>query len=103
MIQPMTDTVTTASAANDDAEMFDLAPVSLWLEDYSGLRSLLETWRAEGVTDLRVYLRDDLERVKACSSRIRLIKVNAKTCRCSARTICSISSTISAPCSATTC
>ena len=30
----------------DDAEMFDLAPVSLWLEDYSGIRQLFEEWRA---------------------------------------------------------
>ena len=26
----------------DDAEMFDLAPVSLWLEDYSGIKTLLD-------------------------------------------------------------
>ena len=26
----------------DDAEMFDLAPVSLWLEDYSAMKSLFE-------------------------------------------------------------
>ena len=63
----------------DDAEMFDLAPVSLWLEDYSALKALFEEWRAAGVSDLRAYLRSDPARVKACSECIRVIKVNRKT------------------------
>ncbi len=62
-----------------DAEMLDLAPVSLWLEDYSGLKALFETWRAAGVTDLRAYLMDDVARVQACSDQIRVMKVNRKT------------------------
>jgi len=66
-------------ARHDDAEMFDLAPVSLWLEDYSALKSLFEDWRAAGVSDLRAHLRADPVRVKACSERIRVIKVNRKT------------------------
>ncbi|MFN3350278.1 diguanylate cyclase domain-containing protein [Pseudorhodoplanes sp.] len=64
---------------NDDAEMFDLAPVSLWLEDYSALKALFESWREEGVTDLRAHLLADAARVKQCSGCIRLIKVNKKT------------------------
>ncbi|MBZ6076622.1 sensor domain-containing diguanylate cyclase [Microvirga puerhi] len=68
-----------ANLLNDDAEMFDLAPVSLWLEDYSGIRDLFEEWRQAGVTSLREYLQEDLTRVEACSSRIRVIKVNRKT------------------------
>ncbi|WP_246505273.1 sensor domain-containing diguanylate cyclase [Microvirga antarctica] len=59
--------------------MLDLAPVSLWLEDYSGLKALFETWRAAGVTDLRAYLMDDVARVQACSDQIRVMKVNRKT------------------------
>ena len=62
-----------------DAEMFDLAPVSLWLEDYSGLRQLFDAWRREGVTDLREYLLADPERVHACSQQLRVLKVNRKT------------------------
>lgn len=63
----------------DDAEMFDLAPVSLWLEDYGGIRQLFEEWRAEGVTDLAGHLHADPSRIKACSERIRVLKVNART------------------------
>ena len=66
-------------SAHDDAEMFALAPVSLWLEDYSELRLLFEEWRRAGVVSLRDHLSADPERVKACSQRIRVIKVNRKT------------------------
>jgi hypothetical protein len=64
---------------NDDAEMFELAPVSLWLEDYSGLKQLFAAWRHAGVTDLRDYLLDDPWRIKECSELIKLIKVNRAT------------------------
>ena len=32
-------------------DAFALAPVPLWLEDWSGLRRLAEQWRAEGMRD----------------------------------------------------
>jgi diguanylate cyclase (GGDEF)-like protein len=64
---------------NDDAEMFDLAPVSLWLEDYSALKTLFQRWRDEGVTDLRAHFDADPARVAQCSACIRVIKVNKKT------------------------
>jgi diguanylate cyclase (GGDEF)-like protein len=68
-----------ACGCHDDAEMFDLAPVSLWLEDYSGLKALFREWRQAGVVSLRDHLRDDPARIRACSGRIRVVKVNAKT------------------------
>ena len=43
-------------AAADDQNMFDLAPVSLWLEDYSAMRALFAQWRQQGVRDLRSFL-----------------------------------------------
>jgi diguanylate cyclase (GGDEF)-like protein len=65
----------------DDSDMFEIAPVSLWLEDYSELKSLLDEWRGAGVTDLRAYLKQDPSRVKACVGRIRVLKVNRQTLR----------------------
>lgn len=59
--------------------MFDLAPVSLWLEDYSEVRLLFAQWRDAGVCDLRTFLRADPRRVAECSQRIRLLKVNRRT------------------------
>jgi diguanylate cyclase (GGDEF)-like protein len=63
----------------DGTAMFELAPVSLWLEDYSALRRLFESWRAEGVTDLRAHLQADPNRVAQCSACIELVKVNQRT------------------------
>lgn len=63
----------------NDAGMFDLAPVSLWLEDFSAVRRLFDAWRAAGVTDLAAHLRADPARIRACSAAIRVLKVNART------------------------
>ena len=59
--------------------MFDLAPISLWLEDFSDVRRLFEEWRAAGVADLAGHLLADASRIKACAERIRVLKVNART------------------------
>jgi diguanylate cyclase (GGDEF)-like protein len=62
-----------------DADTFDLAPVSLWLEDYSALKQLFEKLRADGVTSLRDYLLEDRSRVKECCACLRVVKINQKT------------------------
>jgi diguanylate cyclase (GGDEF)-like protein len=64
---------------DSDAEMFDLAPVSLWLEDYSAVRAQFQEWRAENVTDIKAFLIANPDRVRLCSERIRILKVNPKT------------------------
>jgi diguanylate cyclase (GGDEF)-like protein len=61
------------------AGIFELAPVSLWLEDYSGVKALFDAWRRAGVTSLRDHLTGHPERVKECASRIRVLQVNRKT------------------------
>src|ERR1700693_963047 len=68
-----------ATDPDDDAKMFDLAPVSLWIEDYSAVKALFEQWRADGVTDIKAFLAADPDRVRQCSERIRILKVNRKT------------------------
>ena len=56
VLQSMAAASTTASnAPADDADMFELAPVSLWLEDFSAVREVFEGWRAQGVVDLRAF------------------------------------------------
>ena len=61
------------------ADMFELAPVSLWLEDYSELKRLFERWRADGVTDLREHLYAHRDKVAECSRCLRVLKVNRRT------------------------
>ena len=61
------------------AELFERAPVSLWVEDFSALRQQFECWRAEGVTDLRAWLLADPNRITTCSRLIRVLQVNRRT------------------------
>ena len=79
----MTDVSADPSAAKPTIDasggVFDLAPVSLWLEDYSGVKALFDGWRRAGVTSLRDHLNGQPARVKECASRIRLLQVNRKT------------------------
>ena len=66
-----------SSAINSD--IFELAPIAMWIEDFSAVQALFAQWRAEGVDDIRAYLQQDRTRVAACSSRIRVLAVNRKT------------------------
>ncbi|WP_137133196.1 sensor domain-containing diguanylate cyclase [Rhizobium sp. FKY42] len=64
---------------NDQSDLFNLAPIAMWMEDFSGVRRQLQAWRAAGINDIRSYLRADLSRVAACASLIRVVAVNRKT------------------------
>jgi len=66
-------------STSDFEQMFDLAPVSLWLEDYSGIKRLFDHWRAQGVTDLASHLAADRERVTQCAQAVRIVRVNRHT------------------------
>ncbi len=67
------------SSEADFEHMFELAPVSLWLEDYSALKQLFDRWRAAGVSDLRAHLAQDSARVRQCSAALKVLKVNRRT------------------------
>ncbi len=66
-------------AQHAHGDMFALAPISLWLENFSGVKALFERWRAEGVADLRAHLTAQPELVAQCSRQIRVLDVNQKT------------------------
>ncbi len=67
------------SSAADFEHMFDLAPVSLWLEDYSALKHLFDAWRAEGVIDIRAHFEADPTRVRQCTAALKALRVNQRT------------------------
>jgi PAS domain-containing protein len=68
-------------AADDFHGVYAAAPVSLWIEDYSGIRALLESLRARGVTDLARHLATHPEVVDAGMAQIRVLDVNDYTLR----------------------
>jgi len=59
--------------------MFENAPISLWLEDYSALKRLFDTWRSHGVVDLAAHLAQSAVRVQQCAQSLSVIKVNRQT------------------------
>jgi diguanylate cyclase (GGDEF)-like protein len=62
-----------------DLDIFDLAPIAMWIEDFSGVQAQFELWRQQGVTDIQAFLKADVSRVAACSQRIKILRVNQKT------------------------
>ncbi len=62
-----------------DADIFDLAPVSLWLQDFGGVLPLFAAWRAAGVKSLAEFFAEDYSRIAECVARVRILRVNRFT------------------------
>ncbi|MEB3766363.1 sensor domain-containing diguanylate cyclase [Acinetobacter sp. MD2] len=62
-----------------DSSIFDLAPIPMWLEDFSKVKALFDEWRAQGVTDLVKFLTQHPEKLIHSSQQIQVLKVNQKT------------------------
>ncbi len=71
--------VSSLSSGADFEHMFELAPVSLWLEDFSELKRLFDSWRGQGVTDIHAHLAGDRARLRQCSASLRVLQVNRRT------------------------
>jgi diguanylate cyclase (GGDEF)-like protein len=59
--------------------LFAHSPVSLWVEDFSGVKKLLDEIRQRGITDFRVFTDVHPEFVTRCMSEIRVIDINRRT------------------------
>ena len=59
--------------------LFEYAPISLWEEDYSGIKLFFSELREQGVTDLNEHLTHHPEDIEACMRRIKVTHVNLKT------------------------
>jgi PAS domain-containing protein len=61
--------------------LFEHSPVSLWVEDFSAVRTLMENIRARGITDFATFIKVHPEFVTRCMQEIRVIDVNQETLR----------------------
>jgi diguanylate cyclase (GGDEF)-like protein len=59
--------------------LFEHSPISLWVEDYSAVKNILDMLRSQGVEDLRNYIQDRPQVVQECMSQIRVLDVNEYT------------------------
>ena len=73
------DSAVAGASPGDDQMMFEVAPVSLWLEDYSAVKMLFDAWRAAGIHDLSAYFAQDPTRIRACAAAMRIVRVNRRT------------------------
>lgn len=62
-----------------DRIMFEYAPISLWEEDFSGIKKAFGYLRAQGVELLDSYLDSHPEYIDECMSKIVVRRVNQKT------------------------
>src|SRR5688572_18718965 len=56
--------------------LFENTPVSIWEEDFSAVRALLDGLKDQGVSDLDGYLTDHPEVISKCLGLVRIIDVN---------------------------
>ncbi len=63
----------------DFEQMFESAPISLWLEDYSALKKTFDDWRAQGVVDFHAHVEQHLELLSHCSTCLKVLRVNQKS------------------------
>lgn len=59
--------------------LFENSPISLWEEDFSGVKARLDKLRAEGVQDLAAYLEQHPDFVWRCAAQMRVLDVNRAT------------------------
>lgn len=68
---------------SDDKEylvkLFEYAPISLWEQDFSGIKKIMDELRADGVISLDAHLVMHPEFIDQCMSQIRVVDVNQKT------------------------
>lgn len=56
--------------------LFENSPISLWEQDFSGVKRSIDSLRAAGVTDFRGYLEAHNEVVAACVAEVKLLAFN---------------------------
>jgi diguanylate cyclase (GGDEF)-like protein/PAS domain S-box-containing protein len=59
--------------------LFEFSPVSLWVEDFSSVKRLLDDIRLRGIDDLRVFLDVHPEFIERCLQEVRVVDVNRLT------------------------
>ena len=59
--------------------LFKDSPVSLWVEDFSAIKRLMDDVRARGIDDFRTFTNVHPEFVRRCMQEIRVVDVNRRT------------------------
>lgn len=73
-----------AASSLQDAEqqqiaLFEHSPLPTWVEDFSTVKHLWETYRSAGVKDLDVFLLEHPEEVRRCIDAVKIVEVNQRS------------------------
>ena len=61
--------------------LFEYAPISLWEEDFSGIKRFFEEMKSRGVADLNGYFNQHPAGIDDCMKLIKVTHVNKETLR----------------------
>ena len=61
------------------ASLFEYAPISLWEQDYSGIKTYLDGLRAQGVSDFEQYMNEHPDEIDQSLQLIKVKHVNQAT------------------------
>jgi PAS domain S-box-containing protein len=56
--------------------VFENSPVSIWEEDFSEVKKLLDGLKHQGVSDIEAYLTQHPETLEQCAEQVRIVAVN---------------------------
>jgi PAS domain S-box-containing protein len=56
--------------------VFENSPVSIWEEDFSGVKTLLDDLKREGVSDIETYFDQHPETLRQCADLAKIVDVN---------------------------
>ena len=59
--------------------LFEDSPISLWEEDFSGVKQFLDSLKKKGVRNFRRYVTDHPEVIFECAKRVKVLDVNRAT------------------------
>jgi signal transduction histidine kinase len=59
--------------------LFEEAPISLWEEDFTEIKTYVDQLRSSGITDFRSYFENHPESVTECVHLVKIIDVNRET------------------------
>ena len=60
-------------------KLFEYAPISLWEQDFSGIKSLFDGLRLQGIRSFESYLNEHPDFVDECMGKIIVLNVNQQT------------------------
>jgi len=59
--------------------LFENSPISLWEEDYSGVKFYIDQLRAGGISDFKAYFESHPDEIQNCAHMVKVLDVNQTT------------------------